>query len=372
MPILVIGFLLLFFGLAAIYSVSIYKSFQFTLIHFSQPSNYFYFFRHLKYVVIAIIVWFIVYKIPIEYIKKYKNKIFVFFLFLQLLVFTPLGLKLKWASWWISVPIPWFSTLQPAEFFKLAFVIFLSGWLLKKKKFLHTPEWFLYFIIVVWIFFLIFLKIPDLGTLLVLGPVSLIMYRYAGWKFKYVLALLILWLVGGLTIWMQFSYIKQRVNFFLNPDIDTTWRWIWWQTKQALIAVGAWGFLGEGYWKWLQKFWYIPEAYSDFIFAAFSEEIGFIWDLLLLFLYFLFVWYVLKNLKYITDDYYKVLAVGIISLIFIQVFVNIWVNIKLLPITGITLPFISYGWTALIVNVVEIVLLYKILKYSKNLDHKFR
>ncbi len=326
---------------------------------FGEPSNYFYFFRHIKYLILWIIVGYLVYKIPLEYIKKYKNKIFLIVLFLQLLVFTPLGLKLKGASWWIY--IPWISTIQPAEIFKLWFVIFLSWWLLKKKKFLAYFDGFIQFVIVISIFFFIFLLIPDLGTLLVLWPVALIMYWYVWGKIKYVLWLLFLWIVLGLWIWMQFSYIRQRIDFFINPDIDTSWRWIWWQTKQALIAVWAGWFLGEWYWKWLQKFWYIPEAYSDFIFAAFSEEIWFIGNLVLLLLYFSLVWYVLYKIRSVRDEYYRILAVGIISLIFIQVFVNIGVNIKLLPITWITLPFISYGWTALIVNIVELVLLYKIL-----------
>ncbi len=365
MPVLIIGCLLILFWIAAIYSVSIFSSFQLTLSKFWDPSNYFYFLRHIKYLIIWILIWLIVYKIPLEFIKKYKNKIFIWALILQLLVFTPLWLKLKGAAGWIKIPLPWFSTLQPAEIFKLAFVIFLAWWLLKKKKLLKTPEWFFQFIFVISIFFLIFLKIPDLWTLLILWPVSLIMYRYAGWKFKYVVTFLVIWLILGLTIWMQFSYIRKRIDFFINPDIDVSWRWIWWQTKQALIAVWAWWLFGNGYWKWLQKFWYIPEAYSDFIFAAFSEEIWFIWNLILLFLYFSLVYFSLKAIKNIYDEYYKLLGIWIISLIFIQAFVNIWVNIKLLPITGITLPFISYGGTSLIINIVELVLLYKLYLISQ-------
>jgi cell division protein FtsW len=236
---------------------------------------------------------------------------------------------------------------------------------LKKRKVLKTPEGFIQFLIVIGLFFLIFLKIPDLGTLLVLGPVSLIMYRYAGWKFKFVLIFLIIWIILGLTIWMQFDYIKKRIDFFLNPDIDVSWRGIWWQTKQALIAVGAGGLLGEWYGKGLQKFGYIPEAYSDFIFAAFSEEIWFVGNMVLLILYALLIYFSLKAIRNLQDDYYKLLGIGIISLIFIQVFVNIWVNIKLLPITGITLPFISYWGTSLIVSIIELVLLYKLYLLSQ-------
>lgn len=348
----------------AIYSVSIYESFQITLKlmdlwNIENPSNYFYFLRQIQNLGISLIVAFIAYKIPLNFIQRYKNIIFIGVLIFQLLVFTPLGTEFNWSRWWLYVM--GLGTIQPSEFFKIGFVIFMAWWFLKKRKMLMSIKGFLWFLFVIGIFFIIFLKIPDLGTILVLWPVALIMYWYVGWKIQYILSLLLVWTFLGLTIWMQFDYVKERLNYFINPQIDEDKRGIWWQTHQALISIWWGGFLWNGYWKWLQKFWYIPEAQSDFIFAAFSEEIGLLWNMVLLSLYILLAYFFLSKLKYIKDEYYKTLWVGILSLIIIQAFINIWVNTKIVPLTGLTLPFVSFWGTALMINLVELTLLYKII-----------
>lgn len=133
------------------------------------------------------------------------------------------------------------------------------------------------------------------------------------------------------------------------------------QLKQGLIAVGGGGLLGQGYGKGLQKMGYLPEAHSDMIFDAFSEEIGFVGNLALLGLYFGLFSAVLRALPQVRDDQLRLVGVGLISLLIIQVFVHIGVNLGLLPNTGLTLPFVSHGGTALMINFVELMLIYKIL-----------
>ncbi|EKD25432.1 MAG: hypothetical protein ACD_80C00058G0007, partial [uncultured bacterium (gcode 4)] len=160
----------------------------------------------------------------------------------------------------------------------------------------------------------------------------------------------------------RFAYIQKRFTYFLSSSVDPQARQIGWQNQQALLAIGGWGLLGKWYGKGLQKFWFIPEAQSDFVFAAFSEEIWFVGNMFLFALYLYIAYYFLTRLRNIKDDHAKMLGIGILSLIMVQAFVNIWVNVKILPNTGLTLPFISYGGTALMVNFIEIVLLYKILK----------
>lgn len=365
MQILWIWLSLLIFWILAIYSVSIYESFQITLKLqdswiVSDPSNYFYFFRQLKNIAVWLIVAVIVYFIPLSFIERKKNIIFIWSLLFLLLVFTPLWQTFNWATWWLY--IKWIWTVQPSEFFKIWFILFLSWWLIKKKNILWSFKWFISFLIITWIFFFIFLLIPDLWTILVLGLVVLIMYWYAWWKIHYVIWLFIIWIFFWLTVWMQFSYIKNRIDYFLNDTIDEKWRWVWWQIQQAMVSIWWGWFWWKWYWKWLQKFWYIPEAQSDFVFAAFSEEIWLVWNSVLLTLYFFLAYFFLINLKKIKSEYYKFLWVWLISLIIMQVFVNIWVNVKILPLTWLTLPFISFWWTALMANLIEITLLYKILK----------
>ncbi len=363
MPILIVWALLIVFWIFAIYSVSIFSSFQLTLHQFHDPSNYFYFFRQIEHLFIALILAGIIYYVPLDFIKKNRWKFFLWTLFFLLLVFTPLWLKLKWARWWLHFPGLW--SVQPWDFVKLAFIIFFSGWLVKKNKILWSLEWYISMLIVVWVSTFLFLLIPDLGTLLVLWPVALILYTFAWWKIKYVAVSLVLWLIFTFTVWMQFHYIKKRFDYFLNPSIDKTEQWIGYQTQQWLIWIWAGWFIWKWYGKWLQKFGFIPEAQSDFIFAAFSEEIWFLWNTILFALYFVLAYFAIKKLPYVRDKYYQYLSVWILSLILWQVFINVWVNVKIIPLTWLTLPFVSYGGTALMVNVIEITLLYKIL-YKQN------
>lgn len=376
MPILIVGALLLFFGILAMFSVSIYDSFALGLRSIANgnvdvdPTNYFYFFKQLRNIVIGLCMALVVYKIPIKLFQRDKTIYIIFWLFviLQLLVFVPgIWVVYNGARWWINVA--WITTLQPAEFFKLWYVLFLSSRLIRRYKMANTKQFFVNFLVVNAILFFWFLLIPDLWTVLVLWLVWLAMCRYAGAKFKYIALIAIWWIVTALSaalmasaISPKFNYITDRFTFFIRSDVDPQNRWIWWQNQQALIAVWWWWFWWQWYGKWLQKFGYIPEAQSDFIFSAFSEEIWFVGNMALLFMYFYLCWYFLKHLPLIRDEYSKLIGVGIISLIIIQMFVNLGVNLKMLPNTGLTLPFVSYGWTAIMVNMIEIIILYKILK----------
>lgn len=364
------------FGLLAMYSVSIHESFTLTLKLIANgnldgdPSNYFYFIRQLKNIAIASIMALGVYIIPLRFFQKNRNIVIIgiILMLLQILVFVPgVGMVLNWARWWIS--LPFLPSMQPAEFFKLWYVFFFSSRLLKKRDIINQKEFFSNFIVINIFLLAIFLFIPDLWTLLILCLTALTLAWYVGTKTKFIMYLVIWGLSVGI-IWGslaglvsdKFNYIQKRFTYFLNSNVDEQKRWVWRQNQQALIAVGGGGFLGKGYGKWLQKFWYIPEAQSDFIFAAYSEEIGFLGNVFLLGLYLYLAYYFLSNLQNIRNEYNKTVWVWIISLIIIQVFVNIWVNTKIIPNTGLTLPFISYGWTALMVNCIEIILLYKILK----------
>ncbi len=362
--ILVVGGLLILFGIFSIYSVSIFESFDLTLNQVSlgvrtEPSNYYFFFEQLLKLIIGLAVCGIVYLVPLERIKQMKYVIFFGSLAMVLLLFTPLWVQLNGSSAWLSVP--WW-TIQPGEFFKIGFVMFLAAWMLRKNKQLDEMQFFIWFLIMTGIFYLLFLLIPDLGTILVLACVAMIMFWYAWGKIYYIFVTILLGVIAGVLATSQFSYIHDRMVYFFNPDSDTSWRGIGWQTKQALIAVGWGGWIGKWYGKWLQKFWYIPEAQSDFIFAAFSEEIWFLGNCVLLTLYFLLAYFFLKDLHKIKDPYNRLLWVGLLSMIIIQVFINIWVNIKLVPLTWLTLPFISHGGSALIANMVELVILQKILR----------
>lgn len=376
MPIIIAWIILTIFGILSIYSVSIYESFSLTVAMITKgtlhgdPSNYFYFFRQLRNIGMALIMGGIIYAIPIGFFQKHKNIIIIaaILMILQLLVFIPgIGVTLNGARGWINIPL--LPSIQPAEFFKLWYVLFLSWWLIRKRERTNSKEFFISFIVLNALLFFVFLLIPDLGTVMILAVVGLIMCRYAWAKIKYILWIVVWWLAAGILagsiagmVSDKFAYIQKRFTYFISSSVDPQAKQIWRQNEQALLAIGGGGFLGKWYGKWLQKFWFIPEAQSDFVFAAFSEEIGFLWNMVLLWLYLYIAYYFLTRLRHIKDDHRKMIGIGILSLIIVQAFVNIGVNIKILPNTWLTLPFISYWGTALMVNFMEIMILYKILQ----------
>ena len=358
MPIIFLWATLIFIWMLAVFSISISQSFKLTT-KLGNPSNYYYFFTQAKGLLIALFLAFVIYKfVKIETIRKYRKHIFILFLLFQLAVFIPgVWIDIGWARGWINV---WISTIQPVEFFKIGWVLFLSYWLVKKEKEIKTLQGYLSFTMIVWLISVIFLLIPDLGSLFIISFVSLLMYRYQGWKTRYIWVSIIWFLILTFTVWMQFDYIKKRLNYFINPSSDTTSQWAWFQVEQWLIAIW-WGWIfWKWYWKWLQKF-SIPVAQSDYIFWAFSEEIWFVGNMFLLALYFGLLYICLKRLPYVSDPYFKLVALGLTWTIVIQALVNIGVNVRLFPVTGLTLPFISHWWSWLMANCIQIILLYKIL-----------
>lgn len=354
-----------------------------------DPSNYFYFFKQLTNLVWAIGAGFVIYLFPLKALKNHKflTILSVVILLFQILVFVPgIWVSLNGAKWWLHIPgIP---SIQPAEFFKIWYVIFLAWWFVRKKNILQSFDIMKKYFVVHIVIFFVFLLIPDIGSVLVMGLTGLIMCRYIGINHKNIIRMLGIAVAGGWTILMwlfafnntlctadytktekplycKFTYITRRIDAYINPNSDVTGKDSDWQNRQALIAIGAGGIIGQWYGKGLQKFGYIPEAQSDFIFAAFAEESWFLWTLILLWLYGALIRYTMKKIPSQNNEYLRLISIWLLWLIIVQVFVNIGVNTKVLPNTWLTLPFISYGGTALMTNVIMIVLLHKIL-YERN------
>lgn len=388
MPLLLVTLALLIYWLLALFSVSVHESFLQTLKFIAQgrweweASNYYYFFSQLNNFIYVAIVAYITYLFPLKLLKNEKIlTIFsIIILIIQLLVFTPLWRTYWGASWWLYIGTFW---LQPVEFFKIGYVIFISRWFLRKQHLLNSG-WILkkFFVLNAMIFF-IFALIPDLGSVLIMAITGVIIGIYAGISIKNIARMFLiwavwLWLIVWWFLWLndsycrnipiterpsicRYSYIATRIEVYVDPSSDETGQGASRQGRNALIAIG-WGWLfGNGYGKGLQKFWYIPEAQSDFIFSAYAEEVGFIGITILFGLYGALIYIVMIKTPQVRDPYLRYLAVGLLSLIIVWAFVHIGVNIQLLPNTGLTLPFVSHGWTALMANIVCVILLYKIL-----------
>jgi len=297
----------------------------------------------------GLVFGFLFYKIKISLLKKGALFFLLFAMLLVAMVFVPgIGLKVEGAARWLALgPI----TFQPSEMLKLAFIIYLAAWLTSKvpsqaKEKKKLDQTFFVFLLILCLIATILLLQPDMGTLIVIFVVVAIMYFSANTHIVQSILTMILASVAFFVLAKIAPYRANRLLVFFNPETDPMG--IGYQLKQSLIAVGSGGLSGAGLGMGVQKFGFLPQPFSDSVFAVFSEETGFLGGLFLVFLFLIFLWRGFKIAKEAKDRFSQLLAVGITSWIVFQAFVNIGAMIGLLPLTGIPLPFISYGGSALI------------------------
>ncbi len=374
---------LVIFGMIMISSVSVYSSFRVTssmaaagLIESSY--NHFYVLRNIVHVIISFGIIGICVKIPYKYYEKYAKHIFSLSIVLLIIVLV-IGASYKWARWWISIPwIPF--NIQPTEFLKFATIIYLASFFKKYKKYLHMlQEGFIPFALVLGLIVLLVWAQPDFGTILVIVPLSFMMFFIAGANIRHLLLLLSLGIFLAFSVYLigdydketwknlnTFGYITQRMDNFLADNREAiNNKTINYQTEQALIAIGSGWFTGLWFGQSIQKFGYLPEVQGDFIFSVIVEELGFIGAFILLAMYMYIGYRGLRISRYSSDPFAKYAAFGITTWIVLQAFINIGVNLNIVPLTGITLPFISYGGSSLLSLSLGLALL---LSISREID----
>lgn len=266
----------------------------------------------------------------------------------MLLVFIPgLGIGAGGAHRWVSIgPL----SVQPSEFLKLAVVLYIAAWLANRKDATKTiSQGYLPFLGIMGIIgaFLIFQ--PDISTLGVLSFTALAMYFVAGARLEFIGATIGLGIAALLVLIRLAPYRVNRILAFLNPGADPLG--IGWQVNQATLAVGSGGLWGRGLGFSREKLFWLPEAFGDAIFAVFAEETGFVGSVLIILLFLFFAWRGIRIALSLPDDFLRFLAFGITFLIMIQAFLNIGGVLGLLPLMGITLPFVSYGSSSLAVTI---------------------
>jgi len=285
-------------------------------------------------------------KIPYEFFKKHAGKLFFFSLILLLLVFIPgIGSHYNKARSWIN--IGGFS-LQPSEIVKLTFAIYLAVWFSKTQEHVKSVKnGLIPFVILLGIPVLLIALQPDLGTALIIVFISIAIYFASGAKWKHLLTLFISGsaVVGGMVL--AAPYRMNRFLAFLNPDFDP--QGAGYHISQSLIAVGSGGLFGLGFGKSRQKFEYLPEVAGDSIFAILAEELGFILSALFIFLLIFFVLRLFKIAKNSEDTFTKYLIIGIATWIGVQSIINIGAMLGIMPLTGVPLPFVSYGGTSMMI-----------------------
>ncbi len=358
--------LLIIFGIIVLASAST------SISQIKFGDSYYYLNHQIMFALIPGILLLIVFsKINLNIIKKWAPVILLVNLVLMAFVFLPvIGIKVGKGARWISLGI---ASFQPSETLKLAFILYIASWLegKNKKKFSFPKdqkdlkENFFAFLAILGLIGLLLWFQSDLGTLAVILAIGMLMYFLANTPVLHTITIGVL--VGlSFLILINFSpYHWQRIVVFFNPGIDPMGSG--YQMKQSLMAIGSGGLFGLGFGMSQQEFGFLPHSISDSIFAVLAEETGFIGSVILIVLFLLFLWRGFEIGKQNKNRFFSLTALGITSWIFIQALVNIGAMIGLVPLTGIPLPFISHGGTALVTELAAVGIL---LNISRTVKHE--
>jgi len=292
--------------------------------------------------------------------RKYAMYIFIIGLLLTLSVFIPgLGMTHAGATRWLDLGI---TTVQPSEFLKIAYIIYLATWLSGMHK--HVENWrygLVPFGIVSGITGFVMLLQPDTDTFLVMATGGLAMFVVAGARVRDLFFLVLCGVALVATIAFMRPYVMDRLTTFLDPTADPLGSG--YQISQSLIAVGSGGIAGRGFGQSIQKFEYLPEPIGDSIFAVFSEEFGFLGVTVLIGLFLAFALRGYKIAQNASDMFGVLLVTGIVTLIMAQAFLNMGAMLALAPLSGLPLPFISHGGTALLATLAALGIVLNVSKY---------
>lgn len=287
---------------------------------------------------------------------------------LLLLVFIPgLGFGAGGAQRWVHVgPL----VFQPSEVVKLTFLLYLAAWLAKRKgsAMRDLSYGFLPFVVLVGCVSLLVVLQPDMGTMGIIALIAAFMYFMSGAPLSHIG----LMGLGGVALFFVLLHVApyrmERFTVFLNPGLDPLGNG--YHINQALLAIGSGGIFGRGFGLSRQKYAYLPEVVGDSIFAIIAEELGFILAVGLIVLFVFFAMRGLRIARSAPDTFGFLTAIGVVTWILFQAFVNIGAMLAVLPLTGIPLPFVSYGGTALIVGMTAVGILVNISRQTKSYEHQ--
>ena len=324
--------------------------------------SFYYLKRHLFYLILGLFGLNFAMKLNLDKLKKWSPYVLLFSIFLMMLVYLPhLGKEMGGATRWLDLYI---FSFQPSELCKFAVVLFIASYLSNKKEGIKNfISGLLPLLLLIGIVDAIIIKQPDLGTALSVSFTSFVMFFIAGANLWHLLSFLFAGAFGVLVISITSPYRMRRLLSYLNPWCDPLNTGF--QIIQSLLAVGSGGLMGLGLGNSRQKFFYLPQQYADFIFAVLCEELGFIGAMILLILFLGFFARGIRIARKAGDDFSFLLAAGIISMFAVQTFMNLSVVLGLIPTTGIPLPFISYGGTAMIINLFSVGLIANVSRTAK-------
>ena len=369
LPFLMILMLLVGIGLIMMFSAS-YASAYYDSSASVQNNPLYYIQRQGLFAAAGIVCMYIISKINYQILRPLSIPLLMVAIFLLVLVLTPLGVEINGAQRWLYTFLLRGPTFQPSEIAKVAVIIFFAARLSKrdtekKKRFTRRTSlgrflnWlekigFLelvpYGAVLAVVLGLVLLEPHMSGTILIMVGAAAVLF-VSGIDLKWFIGLGSLAAAGLTAIIFATDYMTARINLWLDPWLDP--RGSGYQTIQSLYAIASGGLLGRGLGNSMQKFLYIPEPENDFVFPIVVEELGLVGGLLVLLLFALLILRGYWLALHARDKFGMLTIVGIITLLAVQVFLNIGVVTNLIPNTGISLPFFSYGGTALMIQLAE-------------------
>ncbi|MCR5419898.1 MAG: putative lipid II flippase FtsW [Lachnospiraceae bacterium] len=348
------------FGLVMLYSVSSYES----VLHFGDSAYYFK--KQAQSTLFGFVMMFVVMMLDYHIWQKLAIPAYVVSAVLILLVLTPLGYEVNGARRWLNVGI----SLQPAEVAKVGMIIFFAGHVCKMGKSIQTLKGVVKTLLLgVPISFMVLTITDNLSTAIIIFGIIFMMVFVATPNYKEYfiigggvvgIAAIFVMLVKKGVLTSEQSYRFGRIEAWLNPEAyaGTTG----FQTLQALYALGSGEIFGKGLGQSMQKLGFVPEAQNDMVFSIICEELGLFGAAVVLMMFLMLIWRFLVVANNAEDMYGALLVVGVMAHISLQVILNVAVVTNLIPNTGITLPFISYGGSAVVFLLIEIGLVFSVAR----------
>ncbi|WP_405379796.1 rod shape-determining protein RodA [Phascolarctobacterium sp.] len=297
-------------------------------------------------------------------LKNYANKLYWFNIILLLAVMF-VGHSQLGAQRWIQIGS---FTFQPSEFAKAFLIICLAAFMEKRIEWLEEFKDYLPVFGYILVPFVLVMRQPDLGTSLTFIAILVSMIFVSGFKYKWFFRMGVAFVAMLPVFWMILKdYQKNRIRVFLDPEMDPFGRG--YHVIQSKIAIGSGGFLGKGWLAGTQsQLNFLPENHTDFIFAVAGEEFGFVGAAFIILLFMIIIWRGIAIALDADDNFGTLLAVGVTGMFMFHILVNIGMTAGIMPVTGVPLPFLSYGVSSLITNLMLVALLLNIKARKQNLQ----
>lgn len=297
-------------------------------------------------------------------LKNYATKLYIFNIILLLAVMF-VGQSQLGAQRWIQIGS---MSFQPSEFAKVFLIICLATFMDKRIEWLEEFKDYLPVFAYILVPFILVMRQPDLGTSLTFIAILIGMIFVSGFKYKWFFRMGLAFMALMPVFWMILKdYQKNRIRVFLNPELDPFGSG--YHVIQSKIAIGSGGFLGKGWLAGTQsQLNFLPENHTDFIFAVAGEEFGFIGTVFIISMYMIIIWRGIAIALDADDTFGMLLATGVTSMFMFHVMVNIGMTAGIMPVTGVPLPFLSYGVSSLTTNLMLVAILLNIKVKKQNLQ----